>query len=48
MKKFITSGPDVSSGARCLILGSSLNLHPYFDYASSKSSGESAHMRKLV
>ena len=33
----------ISSGAKGLNFGLSLHLHPYFVYASSKSSSESAH-----
>ena len=39
---------DVSSEARCQIICLSLNLHPYFVFASSQGSGEFAHMRKLT
>ena len=39
---------DVASGARRLNLGMSLNLHPYFVYASGEGPDETAHMRRLV
>ena len=39
---------DVFSGDRGLKFGLSLHLYPYFLYASSEGSGESAHMRRLA
>ena len=39
---------DVSSGARGLIFGLSLRLHPYFMYASSEGSSETAHLCRLT
>ena len=39
---------DVSNEARVLQFGSSLYLHPYFEYTSSEDSGESAHLRRLA
>ena len=36
---------EVSSRARGLLFGLSLHLYPYFAYASSEDSGESAHIR---
>ena len=36
--------PDLSSGAKGPIFGMSLHLQPYFAYASSKGSGESARI----
>ena len=39
---------EISSWARGLNCGQSLNLHPYFMYASSKGSGESAHLCRLA
>ena len=38
----------VSSNARGLNFGPRLHLHPYFVYASSEGSGESAHMHRLA
>ena len=37
-----------SSGARCLIFGRILRLLPYFMYANSEGSGETAQMRRLA
>ena len=34
--------------AEGLMFGSSLHLHPYFVYASSKGSGETAHLCRLI
>ena len=39
---------DVSSRARSLNFDPGLHFHSYFVYASSETSGESAHMRRLV
>ena len=39
---------EVFSGARGLNFGLSLHLHPYFVYASSEGSGESAQARRLA
>ena len=39
---------DVSDMARGLKFDPGLHLYPYFVYASSETSGESAHMRRLV
>ena len=39
---------DVSDSARGLKFDLSPHLYPYFVYASSETSGESAHMRRLV
>ena len=47
-KPTITSHSDISSGARSLNFGLSLDLHPYFVYASSEDSGVSAHVRRLT
>ena len=44
----INAHPDVFKEARGLYFGLSLHLHPYFMYASSEGSGESAHMRRLA
>ena len=37
-----------SSGARCLIVGRTLRLLPYFMCANSEGSGETAWMRRLA
>ena len=37
-----------SSGARCLIFGQTLHLLPYFMWANSEGSGETARMRRLT
>ena len=37
----------IPSGARGLKLGPSLSLYPYFVYASSEGSGESAYSRSI-
>ena len=39
---------DVSRRARCLISGLSLPLLPYFVYARSDGSGETAPKRRLI
>ena len=39
---------DISSKGRGLNFGLSLHLHPYFVYASSKGSGESAYKSRLI
>ena len=39
---------QTSSGARCLIFGRTLRLLPYFMYANSKGSGETARMCRLA
>ena len=39
---------DVSDRARGLKFVPGLHLHPYFVYASSETSSESAHMRRLA
>ena len=44
----INTHAGVSNGARSLQFGLSLHLHPFFVYASSEDSGESAHMRRLA
>ena len=38
---------DVSSGARGLDLGQSLNVHPYIVHTSSEGSGESVQLHRL-
>ena len=47
-KASLQSPTYVTSGTRGLNFGPSLHLHPYFMYARSKDSGETAHMRRLV
>ena len=37
-----------SNGARCLIVGRTLRLLPYFMCANSEGSGETARMRRLA
>ena len=37
-----------SSGARCLIFGWTLRLLPYFMFANSEGSGETARMCRLA
>ena len=37
-----------SNGARCLIFGRSLHLHPYFLCANSEGSGETVQMRRIA
>ena len=44
----INAYADISSKVRCLNIFLSLQPHTYFVYASSESSGESAHMRRLA
>ena len=39
---------DISSKARCINFDLSLRLPPYFVYASSEGSDESAHMHRLA
>ena len=39
---------QLSSGARCLIFGRTLCLLPYFMWANSEGSGETARMRRLA
>ena len=39
---------DVTSGARGINPGLSLQLYLYFAYASSEGSGESVHMHRLA
>ena len=39
---------DISSIARDLKFGLSIHLHPYFVYAISEGSGDSAHMRRIA
>ena len=46
-KPSLNTHVDVSSLARGLIYLLSLQLYPYFVYASNGDSGESAHMRRL-
>ena len=41
-------GVSQASRARCLNFGQSLYLHPYFEYASSRGSGESVHLCRLA
>ena len=41
-KPHLNAHADITSGARDLNFDLSLHLHPYFVYASSKGSGESA------
>ena len=43
-----TSSAQPSNGARCLIFGQTIRLLPYFMCANSKSSGETAQMRRLA
>ena len=44
----INAHSDISCKARCQKFGLSLNLHPYFEYASSKGSSETALMGRLI
>ena len=44
----LNANAGVSSGIKVLNCDLSLHLHPYFVYASSERSGESAHMRRLA
>ena len=39
---------DLPRGTICLKMSLGLHLHPYFVYASSEGSGESARMRRLA
>ena len=47
-KPSITSHSAISSRERSLNFSLSLHLHPYFVYANSEGSGESAHVRRLT
>ena len=42
----LSAHADISSGYAILNYGFGLHLHPYFVYASSDGSGESAHLRR--
>ena len=47
-KPRLNTRADVSSRVRCLVVGLSLALLPYFVNGRSEGSAESAHMRRLV
>ena len=48
LKASLNAHASLSSVAKCLNVGISCFLHPYFVYASSKGSGGSAHMSRLA